>query len=197
MGKYNNWTLGETEALLNIVGGSEIARAVFRGERKLTVEEIVRQQPASPPPLVGRVVKTIIVPAYSAADFAEAVRLGKFDNERDLGYLIRQFAKERVGLDKPTKVDLVGFDREWGDDEVRAWGKANGRPKTIETRHTMGIAIKLPGEKRENPIVALGSRQQGSVLFLSGRSYSDWRNLFCRTVEGDWGRHCLVGFVSE
>lgn len=124
-----------------------------------------------------------------------AVRLGKFDNEGNLGDLIRQFAKERVGLDKPVKIDLVGFDREWWDDEARAWGKANGRPKTIETCHTMGIAIGLPGEQRENPIVALGSQQQGDVLCLYG--CSGWRNLDRHTVEGFWHRHSLVGFVSE
>ncbi|MSU75324.1 MAG: hypothetical protein EXS55_02315 [Candidatus Magasanikbacteria bacterium] len=88
MGKYDDWKRGETEALLNMVGGSEIARAAFRGEYKITVEKIASKQPERPP-LVGRVVKTIIIPAYSAADFAEAVRLGKFDNERNLGDIIR------------------------------------------------------------------------------------------------------------
>lgn len=44
MGKYNDWTRGEDEALLNIMGGVENARAVLRGERKLVVEEVVRQK---------------------------------------------------------------------------------------------------------------------------------------------------------
>jgi len=42
MGKYNDWTRGEGEALLNIVGGVDIARVVLRGERKLTVEKITK-----------------------------------------------------------------------------------------------------------------------------------------------------------
>jgi hypothetical protein len=140
------------------------------------------------------VVKTITVPAYSAADFAEAVRLGKFDNERDLGDLIRQFAKELVGLAKPTKVDLVGFDRDWWNDEAIAWGVENGNKSPIQTAHTMGIAIKLPNEQREAPIVALGSVQQGNVLYLNGNS--DWRNLNRNTVKDNWNRNYLVGFVS-
>lgn len=38
MGKYSDWTRGEDEALLNIIGGTDIARAVLRGENKLIVE---------------------------------------------------------------------------------------------------------------------------------------------------------------
>lgn len=145
------------------------------------------------PLLLGRVVKTIIIPAYSAADFAEAVRRGRFDDWGDLDDIIRQFAKQRVGLDKPTKVDLVGFDCEWWDDEARAWGKANGRPKTIDICHIMGIAIKLPRE--ENLIVALGSRRQGDVLCLDG--FSGCRRLLRLTVGSYWSRYCLVGFLSK
>ncbi|MSU75325.1 MAG: hypothetical protein EXS55_02320 [Candidatus Magasanikbacteria bacterium] len=90
---------------------------------------------------------------------------------------------------------MVGFDREWWDDEVCKWGKANGRPKTIETCHMMGIAIGLPGEQREKSIVALGSRQQGGVLRLVGNF--DWRSLGRNAVKGGWNRVYLVGFVSE
>ena len=43
MGKYNDWTRGEGEALLNIIGGTDIARAVLRGERKLVVEQVAQQ----------------------------------------------------------------------------------------------------------------------------------------------------------
>ncbi|OGH89435.1 MAG: hypothetical protein A2469_04530 [Candidatus Magasanikbacteria bacterium RIFOXYC2_FULL_40_16] len=43
MAKYDGWTYGETEALLNIIGGADVARKVLRGESKLTVVEIVPQ----------------------------------------------------------------------------------------------------------------------------------------------------------
>lgn len=155
--------------------------------------EEVPPQPVTRPPLVGRVVKKIVVPAYSAADFAEAVRLGKFDN--DTGETVRQFAEERVGLATPAKVDLVEFDRNWWNDEALAWGMANGNKKPIETAHTMGIAIKLPNEQRERPIVELGSVRHGYVLCLFGGSI--WRHLSRDAVEGGWGRDYLVGFVSE
>ncbi len=45
MGKYNDWTRGEEEAILNMIGGTDIARAVLRGERKLTVESVVQSMP--------------------------------------------------------------------------------------------------------------------------------------------------------
>ncbi len=48
MSKYGEWTLGQIEALINAVGGDEIARAVLRGERKLTVNEIVLQSFLTP-----------------------------------------------------------------------------------------------------------------------------------------------------
>lgn len=44
MGKYNDWTRGEDEAILNIIGGTDIARDILRGKYKLTVEKVVREQ---------------------------------------------------------------------------------------------------------------------------------------------------------
>ena len=195
MAKYDGWTLGETEALLNKVGGVEVARAVLRGERKLSVEAASQPQPPVRPPLTGRVVKTLTVPAYGAEDFAEAVQLGKFDNERDLGDTTRQFGKEQVGLDKPVQIDLVEFDRDWWKDEAVAWGVANGHKKPIDPAHLLGISTGLPNEQRERPIVELGSVRDGRVLCLGGNS--GWRRLGRDTVEGDWRRDYLVGFVSE
>ncbi len=193
MAKYDGWTLGETEALLNVVGGVEVARAVLRGERKLTVEAAPKPQAPARPQLIGRVVKTVTIPAYEAANFAEAVRLGQFEN--DTADIVRRFARERVGLAKPTKVDLVEFDRDWWNDEAIAWGVENGSKKPIQAAHTMGIAIKLPNEQRERPIVELGSVRVGGVLYLDG--FSAWRCLCRGTVESGWHRDCLVGFVSE
>ena len=39
MGKYGNWTRGEDEALLNILGGDDIARAILRRELKVVVNQ--------------------------------------------------------------------------------------------------------------------------------------------------------------
>lgn len=195
MAKYDGWTLGETEALLNKVGGVDMARAVLRGECNLIVEAAPKPQTPARTPLVGCVVQTIIVPAYAASDFAEAVRLGSFDSVDSLGYTTSQFGKERVGLAKPVKIALVEFNGNWWKDEAIAWGKENGNKRPIAVAHLMGIAIGLPNEQREHPIVELGSVRDGLVLCLVGDS--DWRYLRRDTGEGNWGRNYLVGFVSE
>ena len=194
MGKYDNWRRGEEEALLNLIGGIEIARGAFRGEYRITVVRVDQPKPAPKPTLVGRVAKTIIIPAYSAAGFAEAVRLGNFDNARDLGDIIRLWGNEPVGLDKPVKIDLVEFNREWWNDEALAWGTENNK-RPMETSHTIGIAAGLPEEQRARPIVQVGSVSHGRVLCLSGNS--GYRYLSRGTVGSGWNRLYLVGFVSE
>lgn len=195
MAKYNDWTRGEDEALLNVVGGVDVARAVLRGERKLVVEAAPKLQAPTRPPLVGKVWKTIVVPAYQAGNFAETVRLGNFDNADSLGDTIRQFGKEQVGLNKPVEIDLIEFDRDWWQDEALAWGTANGNKQPIAIAQLMGIAAGFPNEQRERPIVELGSMQDGDVLCLFGGS--GWRDLCRDTVESGWYRDYLVGFVSE
>lgn len=195
MAKYGGWTLGETEAILNVVGGVDVARAVLRGERKLIVEAAPKPQATVlRPPLVGKVWKKIVVPAYTAKDFAEAVRLGNFDNRDSLGNIPRLWGNESVGLEKPAKIDLVEFDRNWWYDEAVVWGEQNKKP-LMETAHTMGIAAGLPNEQRERPIVQLCSVQGGRVLDLNGGS--DWRGLSRGAVEDGWNRVCVVGFLSE
>ena len=195
MAKYHEWTFGDAEALINVLGGDQIAREIKDQKRYFTVGDLIRPEPPARPPLTGRVAKTIIIPAYSTADFAAAIRLGNFDNARDLGDVTLQWSKEPVGLAKPTKVDLVEFDRDWWMDEAIAWGVANGNKKPIGPAHLLGIAAGLPEEQRERPIVELGSVREGSVLYLGGGS--GWRSLNRRTVKGSWLRRCLVGFVSE
>ncbi|GEM_PF-3191771 len=192
-GKYLDWTRGEEEALLNVVGGTEVARAVFRGEKKITVQDIVRQQPPPKPPLVGTVVKTITLKPYNVKSVAEAIKLGKYDGvDGDIAAL---FADDEVGLTKPQKVVFVEFDRNWTDAEVLAWAKENGDKKPLLPKHIYGIGIQYPEEQRKAPIVGLGSVRDGRVLCLIGRS--DWRILDRYSVSFDWLRLFLVGFLSE
>jgi len=55
--------------------GENGVRRLLAGELRFTVEEIVRQQPAAPPPLVGTLVKKIVVKPYQAKSIAEAIKL--------------------------------------------------------------------------------------------------------------------------
>lgn len=192
MAKYEGWTLGETEAILNVIGGTDVARAVLRGERKLTVEPVAQQRPASKPPLVGTVVKELRLDPYQAKSIAEAIKLGKYDyHDSDI---VQLFKSEEVGLFKPVYVNLVQFDRDPFYDEMVAWAKMNGK-KPILPKHLFAVGIQHPEEQRQAPIVALGSVRHGNVLYLYGPS--DWRNLDRDTVQSRWIRNCLFGFLSE
>lgn len=44
MAKYHDWTFGDAEALINVLGGSEIARHIKDGKRRFTVGEPVRSE---------------------------------------------------------------------------------------------------------------------------------------------------------
>lgn len=193
MAKYEGWTLGETEAILNVIGGTDIARAVLRGERKLTVEDIVKQQPAPKPLLVGTVVKTLRLAPYQVKSLAEAIKLGKYsDHNSDIP---RLFAGDELGLTEAMNVDLVQFDRDPYYDEMIAWAKANGDKQPILPKHIHAIGIQHPEEQRNAPIVELGSVQDGHVLCLDGAS--GWRYLGLGMVGGRWSRFCLFGFVGS
>ncbi len=192
-GKYLDWTRGEEEALLNIVGGTEVARAVLRGDKKLTVENIAPQQSVTPPPLVGTVVKTITLKPYNAKSVAEAIKLGKYDGVD--GDIVQLFADDEVGLTTAQKVILVQFDRNWTNTEVLAWAKENGDKKPILPKHIYAIGAQHPEEQRKRSIAGCGSVRDGSVLCLGGNS--DWRRLRRGSVSVGWGQGCMVGFLSE
>ncbi len=191
--KYGNWTRGEDEALLNIVGGEEIARAVLRGDKKITVEDVVRQQPPTKPPLIGTVVTTLTLKPYSAKSVAEAIKLGKYNGVDD--DIVTLFADDEVGLATAVNVTLVQFDRYSFANEVLDWAKANGDKKPILPKHIHAIGIQHCEEQRKLPIVGLGSVRGGRVLCLFGNSV--WRGLLRVSVSVDWDRLCLFGFLSE
>ncbi|OGH88357.1 MAG: hypothetical protein A3J93_04875 [Candidatus Magasanikbacteria bacterium RIFOXYC2_FULL_42_28] len=192
MGKYDDWRRGETEALLNMLGGADVARAIFRGERKLVVEDVTRPALTPPSPLIGTVVRTLVLQPYKVSSVAEAIKIGKYDGTDD--NIVRQFANDEVGLAKPASVILVQFDRDPFREEMLAWGKENAKPPILP-KHLLAIGVQHPDEQRNAPIVELGSARDGSVLYLYGDS--DWRGLYLDTVKGRWRRRFLFGFLSE
>lgn len=166
------------------------------GQLSIRFEEINAQQAApARQPLVGTVVKVLHLNPYKAKDFAAAVRLGKFDNARDLADLIRQFSDDEMGLKEAVDIHLVQFDRKSWHEERLAWGKENAK-KPMVNKHLLGIGIQHPEERCQAPIVEDGSVQDGHVLcLLDGDSI--WRRLGSGTVAHVWDRDCLFGFVSE
>jgi len=172
-------------------------REICPGVRVATLEEVPDDatRRTRSLPLVGGVIETIVIPAYEASSFAEAVRQANFDN-KDLAESIAcsKFRKERVGLARPTKVDLVRFNREWLNDEAIAWDVKNGQ-KPMETAHLMGIAIKLPDVQRKVQILGLDCTQLGLVLMLDGDFNS--RVLYDDDTEEYRIQDSLVGFINE
>lgn len=196
MAKYGDWTLGETEAIINIIGGIDIARAVLRGERKLIVEAVAVQksEPPSKPALVGTLVKTLVLKPYKAKSVADAIKLGKYDGV-DHG-IAELFAEDGVGLGEETRIDLYQFNRDPEySEEVLEWAKDNGNKKPILPPHIYGIGIQHPEDQRRNPIVELGSVRSGEVLCLYGGS--GWRSLDRGSFRLGWGRFYLFGFLGE
>ena len=198
MAKYGDWTDEEDETLLDIVGGTSIARAVLRGERKLiagpgpTVEDIISQIPSSLPPLVGTLINTLRLKPNKLKSVAEAIKLGEY-NGHD-GEIVTLFADDEVRLTKAVRVDLIQYDHNPSYDEILIWAKANGERKPIFPKHIYATGIQHREEQRRAPIVGLGSVQRGNVLYLNGNS--DWRNLNHNSVQSNWNRNCLFGFLS-
>ncbi|MDO8509517.1 MAG: hypothetical protein Q7S24_00035 [bacterium] len=192
MGKYDDWKRGEDEALLNIVGGLEVARAILRGEYRLIVEQVVRQKQTAVvlSPLVGNIVKTVHLKPYQTSSVAEAIKLGKYNGVDEV--IVSDFAGEEVGITKAVSVNFVEFDRDPNEEEIIVW--ANGK-KPIQAKHILAIGSQHPEEQRVRPIVGLGSVQSGHVLYLDGSS--DWRYLDRITLAARWSRGCLFGFLSE
>lgn len=193
MAKYDGWTLGETEAILNVIGGVDVARAVLRGECKLTVGQVVVPQPPTQTDLVGNVVKTLVIKPFKTKSISDTVKQGKYDGVD--GDIVSLFADDGHSLDKEVRIELVQFSRDLkSSQEVLDWGKANGKKPMLPV-HTYGIGIQHPAVQRDNLVVALGSVRAGRVLCLYGSS--DWRRLYRDSFAGAWGRYCLFGFVCE
>lgn len=198
MAKYGDWKLGQIEALINIIGGDKVARAVLSGECGIIVEPKeppLPRRPVPEPPIVGTLVKTLDLKSNNVRSHKHAIKLGKYDtcDKR----IITLFVDDEADLAESMSVDLYQFDRSPSYDEILAWAKGNGDKKPIMPKHIHAIGIQYPEEQRQAPIVALGSVRHGNVFHLYG--YPDYRHLDYRSVRH--GINCrndsLFGFISE
>ena len=69
--KYGDWTRGEDEALLNILGGVEVARNILKGTVKVVTE------------VISNIVNAFTVLVDETLSVEEAIKLGKFDWAND------------------------------------------------------------------------------------------------------------------
>lgn len=180
--------------------GAETLEQWRAGQLRIRFELVARQQPAITP-LVGTLVKKLVIKPYRAKSIAHAIKLGKYNNANSssaklvIKSITRIFADDDVCLTEKVIVDLFQYDRNWSYYEVMAWAKENGNKKPILPKHIFGISIQHPKEQRKTPIVAIGSVWRSHMLYLCGNS--NWRCLNRCSVASGWNRYGLVGFLSE
>lgn len=141
--KYGEWTMGQTEALLNKLGGIEVAHGILRGE----IEVITK--------VVSFITHTFMVMVDETQTVEEAVKAGKF-NWSDDDIVSANFSKPANGQKSEKEIVLFHFDKGMSSEAViAAMDKAGYRPATI--LDILGLAVKEPDLQRKFPIVALGS----------------------------------------
>jgi len=200
MGKYNDWKLGQIEALINIIGGDEVARAVLSGECGIIVEPKEPPLPVQKPPklpLVGTVVKTLYLKPDRVKSFKKGIKRGKYNTQSvTTGYSPRKFTHDEVDLIEPVSVDLIQFNQRASYDEMLVWAKENGGKVWMQFKHLFAIGIQHTEEQRGVSIMAIGSEDPnayGAYEFSSGQ-----RHLYKTAKSGtDWSEISLFGLLND
>jgi len=173
--KYGEWTLGQTEALLNKLGGTEVAFGILRG----TIEVVTR--------VVSFIVGTFMILVDETKSVEELVKDGKFDWSND-NITSQNFPKPASGQKSKRKVVLFHFNKNMSSEAVIAeMDKASCEPATIWD--LLGLAAKEPDLQREFPIVALKSvwrHPDGNLSVPALYCYAGGRILYLDCFEFGW-----------
>lgn len=175
MSKYGDWTRGEDEALLNILGGVEVARQILRGAVKVVTE------------VVNFIVCTFMILVDETLSVEEAVEAGNF-GWSDENIVSKNFPKPANGKKSEKEVVLFHFNKSMSSEAAIAeMDKVGYRPATIW--ELLGLAVKEPDLQRKFPIIALGSVCElcgiRHVAFLYEEP--DFRGLGLDRFGGGWG----------
>jgi len=173
--KYSDWTRGEDEALLNKLGGMEVARGILRG----TIEVVTK--------VIGFVVRTMTVMVDETKTVDELVKACKFDwVNGDINSV--NFPNPAGGTTGDQELALFHFDKTMSSNGVSADMEREGcEPATIWD--LLALAQKEPDLQRQFLIVALKSvwRDSGRRRYVSclyGRALG--RRLHLYYLDGDW-----------
>lgn len=175
--KYGDWTMGQTEALINRLGGQEAALNILRG----VVEVVIK------------VVSYLTVTRQDTVNYdrsiADSVRAGKYDwfNE---DITDDNFPSKEKGT-CVVEFGLFHFNRDISSEDALAGMKAEGFcPSTM--KELLAYGEKHPEDQRQFPIVALGS-----VLVLRAArrvGYLSWngseRDVNLCYYDDDWHDYC-------
>ena len=119
--KYGDWTRGEDEALLNKLGGVEVARNILKG----TVEVVTK--------VMSYIINTFTFLVDETISVEEAVKLGKFDWFND-DITSKTFPKAKDGKKENKETAVFHFNRSISsEDAITEMDKAGYKPATIGT----------------------------------------------------------------
>lgn len=141
--KYGDWMRDEGEALLNKLGGIEIARNIIKG----TVEVVTK--------VISYIVNTFTVLVDETLSVEEAIKLAKFDWFND-DITPKTFPKPKNGKKGDKEVAIFHFGKDISsEDAIAKMDEVGYRPASIWD--LLGLAVKEPNLQRKFPIIALGS----------------------------------------
>jgi hypothetical protein len=141
--KYGDWTRGEEEALLNILGGVEVARRILRGTLKIVTETI------------SFITHTFTITVDETLSLEELVKEGKYDWSNE-NIISKNFPLPKNGKKSDKEVFLFHFVKNMSSEAIIAlMDKAGYKPATIWDLLSLGASH--PDLQREFPVVALGS----------------------------------------
>ena len=172
--KYGDWTRGEDEALLNILGGVEVARNILKGTVKVVTE------------VISNIVNAFTVLVDETLSVEEAIKLGNFGWVND-DITSKTFPKLKDGKKGDKEVAIFHFGKDISsEDAIALMDKAGFKPATIWD--LLGLAVKEPNLQRKFPVVGIGS-----VCELGGERSAPClpedggrRELSLRWFGGDW-----------
>lgn len=141
--KYGRLTLGQVEALGNMLGGEEGIAGLFRGELEVHIK------------MVNFITHVFKVFVNEILPIEEAIKLGKFGRVDDLN-TSQNFPQIKDGKNAEKQVFIFHFAKRMSTEKaIELMGKAGYKPATVWD--LLGLAEKKPNLYREFPIVALSS----------------------------------------
>ena len=176
--KYSDWTRGEDEALLNKLGGLEVARGILRG----TIEVVTK--------VICFIVRALTVLVDETKTVDELAKVCKFDWVDD-NITSANFPNPADGTTGNQKLALFHFGKTISSDAVISEMNKEGY-ESATIWDLLGLAQKEQNLQRQFPIVALKSFWQvpgrnRRVPCLYGRA--DGRYLRLDYLLADWSGH--------
>lgn len=142
--KYGNWTRGEDEALLNILGGVEIARDILRGKIKVVFQTVVSS--------IKFTRKLFVDEDKSVECLLRVAEFRRYDNRISS----QNFPVKENSEYEEREIAIFHFDVNLSSDTViKNMSDAGYRPATIW--ELVSLAMKEPYFYEDFAVVALGS----------------------------------------